>query len=84
MADPEDIIRNIDLEFEEECAAEIERLKWKRKGLKAAFKEYINIVDRLMKASLGDENRINKNEDNRIAIQHAFEKLKLRYDKLQN
>ena len=82
MADPDDIIRNIDLESEDECATEIERLQRKRRGLKAAFTEYINIVDRLMKASQGDENRINKSEDNRIAIQRAFEKLELRYDKL--
>ena len=83
MADQDDIIRNIDLESEEECATEIERLTRKRRGLKAAFTEYINIVDRLMKASQGDENRINKSEDNRIAIQRAFEKLELRYEKLQ-
>ena len=81
--DPDDILREINEESEAETAAEITRLKRKRKGFRAAFTEILNIIDRLITASKGADNRINRSEDNRLALQRAFEKLELRYEKLQ-
>ena len=81
--DPDDIIRDVNEESEADCAAEITRLKRKRKGFRAAFTEILNIIDRLITASQGADNRINRSEDNRLTIQRAFEKLELRYEKLQ-
>ena len=81
--DPDDILREIDEESEAETAAEITRLKRKRKGFRAAFTEILNIIDRLITDSKGTDNRINRSEDNRLALQRAFEKLELRYEKLQ-
>ena len=81
--DQDDIIRVIDEDSEEECAAEITRLKRKRKGYRAAFTEIQNIIDRLVTASRGPDNKLNRSEDNRFALQRASEKLELRYEKLQ-
>ena len=81
--DPDDILRQIDEESEAATAAEITRLKRKRKGFRAAFTEILNITDRLITASQGADNRINRSEDNRLALQRALEKLELRYEKLQ-
>ena len=81
--DQDDIIRELDEESATECAAEITRLKRKRKGFKAAFTEILNIIDRLITASTGADNKVNRSEDNRLAIQRAFEKLELRYEKVQ-
>ena len=83
MDDNDDIFRYIDEESETETAEEITRLKRKRKGFRAAFTEILNIIDRLITASRGTDNRINRSEDNRLAIQRAFEKLEHRYEKLQ-
>ena len=81
--DPDDILRQIDEESEAATATEITRLKRKRKGFRAAFTEILNITDRLITASQGADNRINRSEDNRLTLQRAFEKLELRYEKLQ-
>ena len=81
--DQDDIFKEINEESEPECAAEITRLKHKRKGFRSAFTEILNIIDRLITASQGADNRINRSEDNRLAIQRAFEKLELRYEKIQ-
>ena len=83
MDDNDDIFRYIDEENDEECTEEITRLKRKRRGLRAAFTEILNIIDRLITASRGADNRINRSEDNRLAIQRAFEKLEQRYEKIQ-
>ena len=82
MDDNDDIFRYIDEENDEECTEEITRLKRKRRGLRAAFTEILNIIDRLITASRGADNRINRSEDNRLAIQRAFEKLEQRYEKI--
>ena len=81
--DPDDIIRVIDEESEDECTAEITRLKRKRKGFRAAFTEILNIIDRLITASTGADKRVNKSEDNKVSLLRAFEKLEKRYEKLQ-
>ena len=81
--DPDDIYRELDEENEDACAAEITRLKHKRKGLRSTFTEILNIIDRLITASRGADNRINKSEDNKVSLLRAFEKLEKRYDKLQ-
>ena len=51
--DPDDIYRELDEENEDACAAEITRLKRKRKGLRSTFTEILNIIDRLITASRG-------------------------------
>ena len=83
MYDNDDIFRYIDEESDVECADEITRLKRKRKGFRAAFTGILNIIDRLITASRGADNRINRSEDNRLAIQKAFEKLEQRFDKME-
>ena len=55
--DPDDILRQIDEESEVATAAEITRLKRKRKGFRAAFAEILKIIDRLITASKGADNR---------------------------
>ena len=46
MADPDDIIRDIDETDLQACAAEVERLKKKKRGYKAAFTQILNVIDR--------------------------------------
>ena len=79
----DDIIREIDESVLAECAAEIERLKKKRRGLRAAFTQILNVIDKLIQASKGPDNKINKSESNRLTIERAFEKLEQRYEKLE-
>ena len=79
----DDIIRQIDESVVADCASEIERLKRKRRGFKAAFTQILNVIDKLIQASTGPDNKINKSESNRLAIERAFEKLELRYEKLE-
>ena len=81
--DPDDIIRPIDESVLANCAAEIERLKKKRRGFKAAFTQILNVIDKLIQASTGPDNKINKSESNRLTIERAFEKLEQRYEKLE-
>ena len=79
----DDIIREINETVEAECATEIERLKRKRRGFKAAFTQILNVVDKLIQASLGPNNKINRSESNRLTIERAFDKLEQRYEKLE-
>ena len=44
----DDIIRDIDESILADCAAEIERLKRKRRGYKAAFTQILNVIDKLI------------------------------------
>ena len=81
--DQDDIIRELDEESATECAAEITRLKRKRKGYKAAFTGILNIIERLITTFQGADNRINRSEDNHLAIERAFEKLEHRYVMLE-
>ena len=82
--DPDDIIRVIDLDSANDCDAEIKRLIRSRKGFKAAFTEYINICERLLAASLNaDGTKYNSSKENLLKLDRAFEKLELRYEKLQ-
>ena len=83
MADPDDIIRDIDESVLQECAAEIERLKKKKRGYKAAFTQILNVIDRLIQAAKGTDNKIDKSEGTRLALERAFEKLEHRYEKLE-
>ena len=79
----DDIFREIDESVNAECAAEIERLKKKRRGFKAAFTQILNVIDKLIQASKGPDNKINKSESNRLALERAFEKLEQRFEKLE-
>ena len=79
----DDIFREIDESVLAECAAEIERLKKKRRGFKAAFTQILNVIDKLIQASKGPDNKINKSESNRLALERAFEKLEQRFEKLE-
>ena len=71
----DDIIRQIDESVVAECATEIERLKKKRRGFKAAFTQILNVIDKLIQSSKGPNDRVNKSESNRLALERAFEKL---------
>ena len=80
----DDIIRDINFESANDCAAEITRLKRKRRGFKASFTEIINIVDKIILASISDDlTKVNRSQDNLNTIQRSFEKLEVRYDKYQ-
>ena len=81
--DPDDIIRPINEDSQDECAAEIIRLKRKRRGFRAAFTEIINVIDRLVASSRGPDNKVDKSEDKRLAIQRHSLQLDKRYEKLQ-
>ena len=79
----DDIIRAINEDEDAACEAEINRLKRKRKGLRAAFTEIINVLQGLIESSYGADNKIDRSEGNRLALQRASEKLEARYGKLQ-
>ena len=79
----DDIFREINESDLTACAAEIERLKKKRRGFKAAFTQILNIIDKLIQASKGADGKINKSESNRLALERAFEKLEQRFEKLE-
>ena len=79
----DDIFREINEADLAACAAEIERLKKKRRGFKAAFTQILNVIDKLIQASKGPDNKINKSESNRLALERAFEKLEQRFEKLE-
>ena len=79
----DDIFREIDETVLTECAAEIERLKKKRRGFKAAFTQILNVIDKLIQASKGPDNKIDRSESNRLALERAFEKLEQRFEKLE-
>ena len=79
----DDIIRQIDESVVAECATEIERLKKKRRGFKAAFTQILNVIDKLIQSSKGPNDRVNKSESNQLALERAFEKLEQRYEKLE-
>ena len=81
--DPDDIIRAVNEDSQDECAAEINRLKRKRRGFRAAFTEIINVIDRLVASSRGPDNKVYKSEDKRLAIQRHSLQLDKRYEKLQ-
>ena len=77
--DQDEIFKHINEESEAECAVEITRLKRKRKGYKAAFTGILNIIDRLITASQGADNSINRSEDKNLTMERALEKLEHRY-----
>ena len=79
----DDILREIDESDVAACASEIERLKKKRRGFKAAFTQILNVIDKLIQASKGPDNKINRSESNRLALERAFEKLEQRFEKLE-
>ena len=81
--DPDDIIREVNVDSQDECAAEILRLKRKRRGFRAAFTEIQNVVDRLVASSRGPDNRVDKSEDKRLAIERHALQLEQRYQKPQ-
>ena len=83
MADPDDIIRDIDEDDVDECQAEVNRLYKRKRGFLAAFTEIKNIIDNLITASRGDNGAVDKSEANRNALQRAREKLEIRYEKIQ-
>ena len=81
--DPDDIILAVNEDSQDECAAEINRLIHKRRGFRAAFTEIINVIDRLVASSRGPDNKVDKSEDKRLAIQRHSLQLDKRYEKLQ-
>ena len=83
LEDPDDIIREINEEDEDECDAELQRLRKKRRGFRAAFTEIENIITSLITATRGADGALDRSEANRNALQRAREKLEIRYEKLQ-
>ena len=67
MADPDDIIRDIDETDLQACAAEVERLKKKKRGYKAAFTQILNVIDRLIQSAKGADNKIDRSEGTIVA-----------------
>ena len=64
LEDPDDIIREIDENNEDQCEAEIERLRKKRRGFRAAFTEIENIVTNLITATRGADGALDRSEAN--------------------
>ena len=83
LEDPDDIIREIDEEDEDDCDAELQRLRKKRRGFRAAFTEIENIITTLITATRGADGALDRSEAKRNALQRAQEKLETRYEKLQ-
>ena len=83
LEDPDDIIREINEEDEDECDAELQRLRKKRRGFRAAFTEIENIITSLITATRGADGALDRSEANRNALQRAREKLEIWYEKLQ-
>ena len=81
--DGDDIIRAINEDEDAACETEITRLKRKRKGLRAALTEICNVIDTLIDSSYGADDKVDRSEGNRLALQRASEKLEARYEKLQ-
>ena len=81
--DEDNIITTINEDEDGECAAEITRLKHKRKGFRGAFTEINNVIDMLIESSYGAEDKVDRSEGNRSALQRASEKLEVRYEKIQ-
>ena len=81
--DPNDIIRAVNEESLGKCAAEINRLKRKRRGFRAAFTEIENIVDRLVRSARGPDNKIDRSGDKHLAIQRYSLQLEQRYENHQ-
>ena len=50
---------------------------------KAAFTQILNAIDKLIQASKGPDDNINKSESNHLALERAFEKLEQRFKKLE-
>ena len=83
IMDEDEIIRTINEDDDGECAAEITRLKRKRKGFRAALTEINNVIDMLIESSYGAEDKVDRSEGKRSALQRASEKLEVRYEKIQ-
>ena len=43
----------------------------------------LNVIDRLIQSAKGADNKIDKSESTRLALERAFEKLEQRYEKLE-
>ena len=80
--DPDNIIREVNEDSQDEGTAEILRIKHKRRGFRAAFTEMKNIDDRLVASSRGPNNRFDKSEDKCLATERHSLQLEQRYQKL--
>ena len=81
--DPEDIYRQIDLENEAECTAEVTRLRKKLRGYKTHFTIAFNILSSLVNASQNGDNQFDRSTDTMNAMRRAREKLESRFNKLE-
>ena len=82
--DPEDIYRQIDLENEAECTAEVTRLRKKLRGYKTHFTIAFNVLGSLINASQNRNNQFDRSTDTMNAMRRAREKLESRFNKLEN
>ena len=81
--DPDDIIRDIDLDDPDDVIEENNRLIKKRKGYRSNFTLSVNGINNLITASRGDNGAVDKSQANKEALLRAREKLEIRYEKLQ-
>ena len=81
--DPDDIIRDIDLDNQDDVEDENSRLIKKRKGYRSNFTLSVNSINNLITASRGDNGALDKSQANKEALLRAREKLEVRYEKLQ-
>ena len=81
--DPDDIIRDIDLDDPDDVIEENNRLIKKRKGYRSNFTLSVNGINNLITASRGDNGAVDKSQANKEALLRAREKLEVRYEKLQ-
>ena len=81
--DPDDILRDINLNDEDEVDKENCRLTKKRRGFRSSFTSIVNSINNLITASRGTNGTVNRSQANKNALQRAREKLEVRYEKLQ-
>ena len=83
VPDPDDMLRQIDIDNAAECATEFNRLLRKRRTFKATFTQAYNTLVNYISAARGENNQFDRSVDTMNAMRRAKEKLELRFDRLE-
>ena len=83
VPDPDDILRQIDVNNVAECATELNRLLKKRRTFKSTFTMANNTLISFINASQGENDQFDRSVDTMNAMRRARETLELRYTRLE-
>ena len=83
VPDPDDILRQIDVNNVAECATELNRLLRKRRTFKSTFTMANNTLISFINASQGENDQFDRSVDTMNAMRRARETLELRYTRLE-